>query len=88
MNVRELIETLQKYPQDASVAVLYRACSDYSVLEADELTFYPSPGYIGCHPMLNRQYVLRNNQVIRYDPKTWPKDETPEFLSLLVFPGN
>jgi hypothetical protein len=90
MNVKELIEKLQEYPQDASVAVLYSACSDYSILEADELSFIPAPGIIqnkNPYPN-NRQYVLRNGQVMLYDPKTWPKDEVPSFLNLLIFPGN
>ena len=86
MNVKNLIDKLKTYPQDASVVVLYTACSDYCILEDDALTFIPSPGDV--KKWDSAQYVLRNGMVMRYDVKTWPKEEVPQFLSLLVFPGN
>ena len=82
MTVRELIEHLQQYPQDASVCVLYQECSDYSILEADEIHFYKDD------PNSGRRYVLRNGQVMEYDPKQWPPNETPVFLDTVIFPGN
>ena len=86
MTAKELIEKLQEYPQDTSVVCLYEEYSDYTILDADDLSFVPSPGVTS--PRRELQYVLRNGKVMRYDVKTWPKDEVPQFLSLLIFPGN
>lgn len=92
----ELIEHLKQFPTDASVVVAYQLFSNYELLDADEIKFHPAPG----KPRLmfknghwepsgyEAQYVLRNGQVMRYDERTWPKDEKPEFLSILAFPGN
>lgn len=91
MNIAELIEELKKYPQHASAVVLFKACSDYSILEADQLKFVAKPRLDASAPHacdMDERFVLRNGQVMRYDPRTWPADEVPEFLSLLIFPGN
>ncbi len=86
MTVKELITKLQEYPQDTEVAVLYEMCSDLSILEADELEFYPTAGIP--HYSGPRRFVLRNGRIMEYDEKTWDKNETPVFVPILVFPGN
>ncbi len=95
MLVKELIEYLQKLPQDVHVGVLYRAFSEYSLLEEDDMTFIDKPrldangGYISPSAASRKErYVYRNGMVMQYDEKTWDKSEKPVFIQMLILPGN
>jgi hypothetical protein len=41
MSIKELIEHLQQFPQDATAVCVYMMCSDWHILEADQIKFYP-----------------------------------------------
>lgn len=84
MNVQELIAYLEKLPKDAVIGIVYRAYSDYSLLEEDELDYYPS----GSLQHGRKRFVLRNGKIMQYDEKTWDKREVPHFVPILAFPGN
>jgi hypothetical protein len=92
ITVKELIEHLQKYPQDTVIGVMYRLHSDYEPMELQEIEFYGKAerDSDSNYPRYSRpeRYVLRNGRIMEYDPLTWPKDEEPQFIPLLIFPGN
>lgn len=88
MTNKELINHLLDYPMDAKVVVVYRACSDYSILTADEIDFHTKeikPAYEH-----SKRYILHNGTPIEFDEKQWDyaKDGQPEFLDIIAFPGN
>lgn len=96
MTNKELIEHLQKFPMDSEVVCVYLCCSDYSMLQAEQITFHTSeeiknkdterPSWY----RMQIRYVKRNGVVMEYDPKTWNKevDGEPKFLNVIAFPGN
>ena len=90
MNVKELIEHLSQFQQDASVLCAYRACSEYMILEPEEITFHQGgmPDTYYKDGRFERRWVMRNGQVMEYDPKTWDPNEVPVFLDMVAFPGN
>lgn len=94
MIVKELIEYLKKLPKDAQIGVIYQACSDYVILEEEDMAFVPAPTKEELDtPSSNpwkpiRRYVIRHGKLIEYDAKTWDKSEIPKFVPLLILPGN
>jgi hypothetical protein len=95
MTVKELINYLQKLPQDTVIGVVYTACSDLSVLEERELVFYDkidyeinAKQYSSTSSLRTKRYVLRNGQIMEYNERTWDPKETPNFVPILIFPGN
>lgn len=91
MTVPELIAYLEKLPKDTVIGVVYRYCSDYEVLNEEDLTFCEdsSIGPSRVYRKDNKRYVLRQGRIMEYDPKTWDVNEgTPHFVPVLVFPGN
>lgn len=77
MKVSELIEHLKQFPPDADVIHTY--CSDYEEFDADLVTLIEAE---------SRRLVRRQGRVIEYRERQWPKDETPEFVTAVHFPGN
>ncbi len=59
MTNSELIEFLKQFPMDDTVGVLYKAYSDYSVLEAEDISYFP----YGKNPIKRRrdgkEFVLK-----------------------------
>lgn len=86
MTIKELIEHLQTFPQDAESVCLYRAYSDYSILDADQITYHPVGGTSMARE--DQRYVKRNGQIMLYNPRTWDKAEVPVFVAIVAFPGN
>lgn len=87
MTVKDLIEHLQQYPQDTVIGVLYQAFSDYSILEPEDIEFLPN-GKVKAFSN-EKRYILRGGRVMEYDERTWDKRQgEPQFISLLIFPGN
>lgn len=90
MLVEELIEHLKTFPKDSIAVCVYRAFSDYFILEPEDITYYDKEqekeirGPFGP----TRRYVLRHGKVMEYDEKTWDKSEIPNFVSIVAFPGN
>lgn len=87
MTVEELISYLQKLPKDTVIGVVYRACSDYVLLEERELEFVSAEGIKEYYQEAKR-YVLRHGKVMEYNPTTWDSSEVPQFVPILLFPGN
>lgn len=99
MTVRDLIEFLERLPKDTQIGVVYRACSDLVILEENDLTF-TDKAYLDRHGLKlgeadrayrnrrNRRYVLRHGKLMEYDERTWPPDEVPHFVPVLILPGN
>lgn len=77
MTVRELIAKLQTMPQDA--AVLYRCCSDYSILESGEIVLRKADDEL---------VALRGGKHMTLTRKQYPANETPVFVDAVIFPGN
>ena len=77
MTVQELITELQQYPPDAQV--IYNFQSDFAVLE---------PGEVQLVDVASRRLVLRDGRYHRYEPHHWPKDWVPQFVNVVLFPGN
>lgn len=88
MTVKELIAYLEKLPGDTQIGIVYMRCSDYQVLDEDELKFFPSGSIQLSRYSKVRRFVLRNGQIMEYDEKTWDKNEVPNFVPVLAFPGN
>jgi hypothetical protein len=85
MSIKELIEHLQQFPQDATAVCVYMMCSDWHILEADQIKFYPvSSG----KDKNEARYVIRNGQIMEYNEKQWDSAEKPVFLPIVTFPGN
>lgn len=78
MTVAELITVLQKMPQD--VEVLYRCCSDWTVLEAEQVQVNLAE---------SREIVYRKaNGYSDYNERWAPKDIPLEFRTVVTLPGN
>ena len=79
MTVGELVALLLKMPQD--VVVLYRACSDWTVLRPDDIKLTKA----------EEQLVIYRpqNGYSEYYAPWFPKDgEKPDFRTAVLFPGN
>lgn len=91
MTVQDLIRYLERLPKDAVIGVVYRMYSDLSILDEADMTF-ADKAYLdengGAIGYRRRRYVLRNGNIMEYDEKTWPKEETPHFVPVLILPGN
>lgn len=72
MNVKELREKLAEYPDD--MEILYRYCSDYERLDADELQVVEAV----CKP---NGYWMRSHETMSAENKANAK-------TYLLFPGN
>lgn len=77
MTVKELVEKLQTFPQDA--VVLYRAWSELNAMDDDDV-WLAKPE--------EKLVVRRNGMYMGYHHHHWPKEETPEFVEAVCFPGN
>lgn len=78
MKVSELIEFLQKQPQD--IEVIFRQYSEYAILDVEDITLKtPSDKY----PVAYRRQQGYYESIHHY-----PQDETGELCTVLVFPGN
>lgn len=79
MTVAELVTHLQTLPQD--LKVIYRCCSDYDDLEADEIDVVLAE---------DKKIVKHHNLINTHrDYRSWEhKTMVPEFVSVVVFPGN
>ena len=88
MLVKELIELLQTFPQDARVIRSF--CSDFEDVEPNQIIFFQkdiltSKAYM--HGWFHG-IVIRNGKYMGYVPNTWPKDEQPELIDAVYFGGN
>ncbi len=88
MTNQELIDHLRTFPPDAEV--VYRCCSEYEILNVEQVKY--SAGGLGqdvprwCSP---KMFVKRGGHVVTYRIDQWdPKEGVPEFVSLILFPGN
>lgn len=92
MTVQDLIAYLEKLPKDSQIGVVFRMHSDYEVLEESDMTFIPSPTKEELDARqpytITGRYVLRNGKLMEYNRLTWPKEEVPNFVPLLILPGN
>ena len=84
MTVKELVEHLQTMPQD--YLVVYRACSDCTKLEADDINVYSAEQkkVVQHHNMPDR---VMDYSEWQYEPKGKLTNE-PKFLDVVMFPGN
>lgn len=83
MTVRELIEHLQTLPPDLDV--IYRFCSDYSVLEAGDIDLQTSSD-----PLTRFTAVKHHNMPGEYRAY-YPiekEDPKPTPANVVIFPGN
>jgi len=81
MIVKELIELLKTFPEDA--LVIYTAYSDYNPLETNDIRLITSEEKLISHKghLMNIKEAwldLRNNQF----------ENPPEYLTAVLFPGN
>lgn len=77
MTVGELIDQLKQYPRNATV--LYRAFSEFNLLEHDDLEFYPK----------HSKQVIEHSGKYMVDYDYWTKPgERPNYVEVLIFPGN
>ena len=77
VTVAELIEHLSSLPGDAPV--VFRYCSDYAALTLKE---------VDLHLAEDKSMVYRGGRIMgTYPEKQW-EDEKPEFVTVVVFPGN
>ncbi len=85
MKTRELIALLSEMPQEAEV--LYRFCSDYSVLKADDIKVQGSTD-----PLIAGHAIKHHNLVgeyRRYDgPREYKDKPLPVPVDAVIFPGN
>lgn len=98
MTVTDLIRYLEKLPKDTVIGVVYQACSDYSILDENDMIFIDKTRQDEIEERRKtvgwftggqgKRYVVRNGNIMEYDEKTWPKEETPHFVPILVLPGN
>lgn len=79
MTVKELIEKLKTFPEDAYV--VYRLYSDISGMNDEEIKFFTAA---------DRQVVKRNGDFMTYEKWFWPaeKEEKPVYVDAVLFPGN
>lgn len=85
MKVKELIELLASVPQDAEV--IYRYCSDYSVLNAQDIKIQRSSD-----ALFQGSFVVHHNMPERfrvYDPREHKEGSPlPKPPDLVILPGN
>ncbi len=85
MTVQELVELLQTMPPD--FPVIYRCCSDWSVLDASEVTVQRSTDElkrgVAVHHH-NRPGEYREY----YSPREYPDGQLPLPADVVTFPGN
>ncbi len=74
MTVQDLIAKLQTMPPDAVVIQNYH--SDYDLLDDDKPELWKAEDH---------QICLRGGRLIWYNPKQWPDDEKPVFISCVLF---
>lgn len=88
MTVQELIKHLQSFPQDAECVCVYMNCSEYSVLDVEDVTYHGN-GVIKGPYGIEKRYIRRNSIIMEYDPKQWDqaKDGEPTFIPIVTFPG-
>ncbi len=86
----ELIEFLQTFPKDTIIGIVYQLHSDYEIMEKKDIKFYGKVEYDKDRNewYKPKRYVLRNGKLMEYDEHTWPVGEVPQFVPLLIFPGN
>lgn len=81
MTVRELIAALQEMPQDYTVA--YQCYSDYSMMQADEIKVRHAS---------DKKAVRHHNmpdEIREYNAYEYAKgSQEPEFVNVVIFPGN
>lgn len=77
MTVGELIAHLQTFPPD--VPVVYRACSDYWALQAHTIQYRSEE---------SKTAVIRNGCVCETFPAAQWGTEVPEYVGVVMFPGN
>ena len=97
MLVSELIEHLQKYPKGTMVGVVFRQFSDLVVLNREDIQFIGKADLDANPEALSMEagyrstqlrYVYRNGQLMEYNPQTWDPKEVPNFVPVIIFPGN
>lgn len=98
MTVADLIRFLEKLPRNTKVGVLYRCFSDVAILEEEDMDFIDKAAFDeldekerqGIHlwGSERRRYVLRHGKLMEYDRLTWDPNEKPEFVPVLILPGN
>ncbi len=76
MTVAELIAKLQTYPPDA--VVIYDYCSDYAEMEHEDVTLYLADEQLICWRSQNGYMGYR---------AAWFQGETPDFRTVVHFPG-
>lgn len=91
MTVKELIEYLQALPQDFQVA--YRCCSDARKMETDDIcVILASDKKVVQHHNMDDRLRDYNPQHYRPDRPQSPlcpcPGEKPEFVDVVMFPGN
>ena len=88
MLVKELIELLQTFPQDARV--IRKCCSDFDDVEPEQIIFFQKDILTSKAYMLGwfHGIVIRNGKYMGYSPNAWPKEEAPEFIDAVYFDGN
>lgn len=83
MTVTDLIDYLNTLPKETVIGVSYSLFSNVEILQEDDLRFHPV-GEKSNYPKM----VLRDGRLMWYDKLTWPKEEVPQFVPVLEFPGN
>jgi len=96
MTAEDLIVYLQKLPKGTIIGCVFLQCSDICPLEEHMLEFFDKAKYDEQASEIRRgrgpwveipQYIVRNGQIMEYSIHTFPPEEIPQFVSVLVFPG-
>lgn len=87
MTVSDLIRYLEKLPKDTVIGVVFSIHSDYEILDEQDMTFIGKEERDSGNE-LSMRYVLRAGRIMEFDKRTWPKEEVPNFVYVLVLPGN
>lgn len=77
MKVKEWIEKLQQWPQEAEV--IHDLMSDYHVIEDYQVKVISAE---------EKKIVLRQGRYIDYRPRDWAEGETPCFVTVVHIDGN
>lgn len=85
MKVKELIELLATVPQDFEI--IYRYCSDYSVLDAKDIKVQRSSD-----ALVTGSVIAHHNMSERFrtywQPEQGENEPLPKPLDLVILPGN